>query len=78
MDEEAHDVLLDVQRVVVLTLPRLDPALAGGVVEGAVALPAALLSAEVVEANRWPTLATEPPLRVVLRPGFSPLPSSEM
>ena len=51
VDEEAHDVLFDVQRVVVLALPRLDPALAGGVVKGAVALPAALLAAEVVEAR---------------------------
>ena len=49
VDDEAHDVLLDVQRVVVLALPCLDPALAGGVVEGAVTLPAALLAAEVVD-----------------------------
>ena len=51
VEEQAHLVALDGQRIVVLALPELDVALAGLMVEGAVAWAAPRLASEVCDAR---------------------------
>ena len=70
VEEQAHLVALDGQRIVVLALPELDVALAGLVVEGAAAWAAPRLASEVCDTRLlssvlpkpilWPTEAAPP------------------